>query len=90
MKKQVEWTKEQVEDILDKVADMRDSLDDIRQVMILTVGSDGSLDAFEMRRDDSSMMEALGCYEMASDSLRASMSKMWSGHDIPRREGERE
>ena len=83
MKKQVEWTKEQKDDIVTHAADVCSNLDGLRQVMILTIGTDGSLNMVERRRDDASLMESLGAYRVAYANAEAEIAKGWSDDNRP-------
>ena len=79
----VEWTKEQKEDVVNNAADVCSNIDGLRQVMIISISTDGSLNLVERRRNDASLMETLGAYRIALKNVEAAIEKQWVDDDRP-------
>lgn len=75
----VEWTEDQREAIIGNCMDICANVDGFRQVVLLTVSMDGTMNIVRKRRDDATAMELLGALELIkTDELRTQMDGWYS------------
>jgi hypothetical protein len=81
----IAWTNYQKNNLIGQIMDLATNVDNFRQVLILTMSQDGTMNVVERRVDDATSMEAIGMYRlMAADRERDSLSA-WRDNDYPNR-----
>ncbi len=82
----MEWTHEQRGDIVNQCMDLAANVDRFRQVLILTMSEDGTMNVIQKRRNDATQVEALGMYRLMAHDTEERMMDLWRDDSRPCRE----
>ena len=81
----MEWTSEQRNEVIAQPMDLATDVDQSRNVIILTMTTEGTLKVYQRRRDDASLIENIGIYRLMLKDTEDQMMAPWRGNDGPRR-----
>lgn len=79
----MDWTEEQKADVINQLMDTATNLDNFRQVLILTMSVEGVLSVIQKRRDDATMTEALGIYNLMAHDTEDQLVAYWQDKERP-------
>lgn len=78
----MEWSDAQHDDIVNQAMDLCTNINRFRQVIILTMATDGTMNVIQKRRDDATAVEALGMYRLMAADVESQLIQNW--HDTER------
>lgn len=79
----MDWSQEQHDDIVNQAMDLCANINNFRQIMILTMHTDGTMNVIQKRRDDATSLEALGMYRLMAADSEEQMIACWRDNERP-------
>jgi hypothetical protein len=84
----MKWTDEQRGEIINHAMDLAANVDRFRQVLILTMTQEGTMNVVQKRTDDATPMETLGMYRLMACDSEEQLVACWKDNDRPMSEDE--